>query len=213
MWMVFNKDLCLILCFVYSIIYKEGSLYCSRGVGAFTKIGEKIKKLRLARGLTQEELAERTDLSRSFISQLESDKTSPSIDTLETILRALGTDLKHFFSDFEEEKIVFKKNERVPVYDLPEGVKMEYLMVGVEDKPIDPMLVELEPGAQTEEEDYHEGSEFGFVIDGRVDLYLDGNRYRLKKGDAFYYRADKKHYLKNPDKKKKALVLWMEIED
>jgi len=169
--------------------------------------------LRLARGLTQEELAERTDLSRSFISQLESDKTSPSIETLEIILRALGTDLKHFFSDMEEEKIVFKKGERVPVYDLPEGVKMEYIMVGVEDKPIDPMVVELEPGAQTEEEDYHEGYEFGFVVEGRIDLYLDGQRYRLRKGDAFYYKADKKHYVKNPDKKKKASLIWIEIEE
>ncbi len=182
-------------------------------MGAFTKIGEKIKKLRLARGLTQEELAERTDLSRSFISQLESDKTSPSIDTLEIILRALGTDLKHFFSDFEEEKIVFKKEERVPVYDLPEGVKLEYLMVGVEDKPIDPMMLELEPGAVTEEEDYHEGTEFGYIIEGRIELFLDGNKYRLRKGDAFYFKADKKHYIKNPDKKKKAIVLWIEIED
>ena len=182
-------------------------------MGAFTKIGEKIRKLRLARGLTQEELAERTDLSRSFISQLESDKTSPSIDTLETILKALGTDLKHFFSDFEEDQVVFKKEERVPVYDLPDGVKMEYVMVGVEDKPIDPMIVELEPGAQTEEEGYHEGSEFGFVIEGRVELYLDGVKYKLKKGDSFYYRADKKHYLKNPDKKKKAIVIWIEVED
>ena len=167
----------------------------------------------MSRGLTQEELAERTDLSRSFISQLESNKTSPSIDTLETILRALGTDLKHFFSDFEDDKVVFKKEERVPVYDLPDGVKMHYLMVGVEDKSIDPMLVELDPGAQTEEEDYHEGSEFGYVIDGKIELYLDGTKYKLKKGDSFYYTADRKHYIKNPDKKKKAIVLWMEIED
>lgn len=80
-----------------------------KGVGNFVRIGEKLRKLRLSKGLTQEELAERTDLSRSFISQLESDKTSPSIDTLERILEALGTDLKHFFSDVEEERVVFKK--------------------------------------------------------------------------------------------------------
>lgn len=182
-------------------------------MSAFAKIGEKIKRLRLTLGLTQEELAERTDLSRSFISQLESDKTSPSIETLEKILRALGTDLKHFFSDIESEKIVFKKDERVPVYDLPDGVKMEYIMVGVEDKPIDPMVVELEPGAKTEEEDYHEGYEFGYVIDGRIELYLDGAKYKLRKGDAFYYKADKKHCVRNPDRKKKAVLLWMEIEE
>ncbi|MBZ4661987.1 MAG: Cupin 2, conserved barrel domain protein [Thermotoga sp.] len=182
-----------------------------KGVGNFVRIGEKLRKLRLSKGLTQEELAERTDLSRSFISQLESDKTSPSIDTLERILEALGTDLKHFFSDVEEERVVFKKEERVPVYDEPEGVKSEILMSGVEDKEIDPILVTLEPGAQTEEESYHEGSEFGFVIQGRIDLYLDDKRYRLKEGDCFYYKAGKKHYVKNSGKKK-AVLLWIMID-
>jgi len=187
------------------------SIIIDKGVGNFVKIGEKLKKLRLSRGLTQEELAERTDLSRSFISQLESDKTSPSIETLEKILAALGTDLKHFFADFEEEKVVFKKEERVPVYDEPEGVKTEILMSGVEDKEIDPMLVTLEPGAETEEESYHEGSEFGYVIQGKVDLYLDGKRYRLKEGECFYFKADKKHYVKNAGKKK-AVLLWIMID-
>ena len=61
------------------------------------KLGTKIKRLRVARNYTQEELADRCDLSRSFISQLESDKVSPSVETLERILRVLGTDLQHFF--------------------------------------------------------------------------------------------------------------------
>jgi len=175
-------------------------------------IGEKIKRLRLSRGLTQEELAARTDLSRSFISQLESNKTSLSLDTLEKILRALGTDLKAFFSDQEEEKIVFKKEDRVPLYDEPEGVTSFLLMSDVETKKIDPTLVVLAPGSQTEEEGYHEGDEFGYVLQGKVDLWLDGVRYRLSQGDCFYYRADKKHMLKNPSKKKEAMVLWIEID-
>ena len=57
-------------------------------------IGGKIKELRVAKNLTQEELADRTELSKGFISQLERDLTSPSIATLMDILQALGTDLK-----------------------------------------------------------------------------------------------------------------------
>ena len=56
------------------------------------EIGSKIKNLRLQNGLTQEELADRCELSKGFISLLESDKTSPSMATLEDILNALGTD-------------------------------------------------------------------------------------------------------------------------
>ncbi len=174
-------------------------------------IGEKLKRLRLSKGLTQEELAMRTNLSRSFISQLESNRTSLSIDTLEKILRALGSDLRSFFAEEEQPKIVFKKEERVPIYDEPDGVNSYLLISETETKMIDPFLVVLKPGAQTEEEGYHEGDEFGFVLQGRVDLWLDDVRYKLSQGDCFYYRADKKHLLKNPSKKKEAVVLWLEI--
>ena len=54
-------------------------------------IGEKIKELRVRSGLTQEELADRAELSKGFISQLERDNTSPSITTLLDILQCLGT--------------------------------------------------------------------------------------------------------------------------
>ena len=62
-------------------------------------IGFKIKELRMERGLTQEELADRAELSKGFISQVENNLTSPSIATLTDILQCLGTDLKDFFND------------------------------------------------------------------------------------------------------------------
>ena len=75
------------------------------------KIGAKVKELRVQKGLTQEELADRTELSKGFISQLERDLTSPSIATLMDILQALGTDLKDFFNEEPEEQIVFKESD------------------------------------------------------------------------------------------------------
>ena len=63
------------------------------------EIGVKIKQLRQQRGLTQEELAARTELTKGFISQLERDLTSPSIATLMDILEALGTDVASFFRE------------------------------------------------------------------------------------------------------------------
>ena len=73
------------------------------------EIGEKIRQLRILNQLTQEELANRCELSKGFISQLENDLTSPSIATLIDILQCLGTNLKEFFSDDEEEQVVFRK--------------------------------------------------------------------------------------------------------
>lgn len=68
------------------------------------QIGDKIKRMRIEKGLTQEELANRCELSKGFISQLENDITSPSIATLIDVLEILGTNLKEFFSDDKDEK-------------------------------------------------------------------------------------------------------------
>ena len=75
------------------------------------ELGNKIKALRLQSDLTQEELADRCELTKGYISQLENDLTSPSITTLVDILSALGTNLKDFFSDEVEEKVVFKEED------------------------------------------------------------------------------------------------------
>ena len=64
-------------------------------------IGVKIKDLRNKCSLTQEELANRCDLTKGYISQLENDLTSPSISTLTDILTALGTNLKDFFGSID----------------------------------------------------------------------------------------------------------------
>ena len=79
-----------------------------------TDIGNKIRELRNLKGLTQEELADRCELSKGFISQLENDLTSPSIATLIDILQCLGTDLKHFFNDADDkQKGSRKRNYRI----------------------------------------------------------------------------------------------------
>ena len=70
-------------------------------------IGVKIKQLRLENGLTQEELANRCELTKGFISQIENNLTSPSISTLTDILEVLGSSLSEFFDDKEDETYVF----------------------------------------------------------------------------------------------------------
>ena len=74
-------------------------------------IGNKLKELRVLKGLTQEELADRSELSKGFISQLERDLTSPSIATLTDILQVLGSSLNEFFYEAPEEQIVFKAED------------------------------------------------------------------------------------------------------
>ena len=75
-------------------------------------IGHRIKELRIQKNLTQEELADRCELTKGFISQVERDHTSPSIATLMDILQCLGTDLSSFFTyETNDDQIVFHQND------------------------------------------------------------------------------------------------------
>ena len=74
-------------------------------------LGKKIRALRLGNGLTQEELANRLELTKGYISQLENNLTSPSMQTLFAILEVLGTDVHEFFSKEEDVTVVYKKED------------------------------------------------------------------------------------------------------
>lgn len=170
-------------------------------------IGERIKMLRQSKSLTQEELATRAGLTKGFISQVERNLTSLSVESLIGILDALDEKPSRFFDGAFDEKIVFKPRDRVEM-ELDEVAKFEILIPAAQNRLMDPALMELGSGQRTPEEEPHEGEEFGLVLGGGVDLVLGGKTFRLKKGECFYFRATKKHYIENR-KKHKALVLWV----
>ncbi len=170
-------------------------------------IGEKVRQLRLRLGLTQEELAARTELSKGFISQLENNITSPSIATLMDILETLGTSAAEFFRDQQEGKVVYR-SEDMFVKEGEDGSSVTWLVTDAQKYEMEPILVRIPPEASTEEDDPHDGEEFGYVLSGGIILHLNGDSYRLKKGDSFYFRPVSIHYLSNPGKRE-ARVLWV----
>ena len=82
-------------------------------------IGNKLKELRVLKGLTQEELADRSELSKGFISQLERNLTSPSITTLMDILQCLGTSIGEFFNEAPDEPVSYTHLDVYKRQDLP----------------------------------------------------------------------------------------------
>ena len=143
------------------------------------KIGDKLRRLRLQRALTQEELADRCELSKSFISLLERDLTSPSLDTLSDLLETLGSDLPTFFRE-KDEKIVFGA-EDIFVKEDPEGLKgmIRWLIPSAQKNQMEPILVEMAPGGETAEDDPHEGEEFGYVLAGTLRIVLGERTERV----------------------------------
>ena len=171
------------------------------------KIGEKIKALRLQCELTQSELADRCELSKGYISQLENELTTPTINTLSDILTALGTTLFEFFREDEaEEKIVFTQDDFIEKVN--EDYTLNWLVPTAQKNCMEPQHIRLNPNCQTEEDFPHEGEEFGYILDGEVIVVLGKKRYKCKKGQSFYYKTDKIHYIINP-KSKPAVFIWL----
>lgn len=173
------------------------------------EIGKKIKRLRLQRGLTQEELADRCELSKGFISLLERDLTSPSIATLMDILESLGSDLKTFFSETGDEKVVFGAEDIFVKEDseLLQGA-IRWLVPSAQKNQMEPILVELGAGGETIEDDPHEGEEFGYVLSGTLKLVLGDRILRVKREESFYFRSNVPHKLVNAGKTP-CRVLWV----
>ncbi len=171
-------------------------------------IGAKIKALRTKNGLTQEELANRSELSKGFISQVESEQTSPSIATLMDILECLGTDLPHFFSDATDEKIVFTKEDYFINQCDEEGRNITWLIPNCQKNDMEPIILELEPGGMSSQDLPHAGEEFGFVLAGSVEIHLGEHKYKAKKGDSFYFAADEEHRIINSSQKP-AKIIWI----
>lgn len=172
------------------------------------KIGERLKRLRMVNSLTQEELASRADLTKGYISQLENDTTCPSIATLKDILDVFGVSMQEFFSEQVDAEVVFGSDARVQSTGDGEAVKVELLVPGAQNREMDPALVTLAPGAEMEEQDFHDGEEFGFVLLGRIQVRLDGKVYAVKRDECFFFTSDRRHAVKNIGKGP-AKILWV----
>ena len=170
------------------------------------QLGGKIRELRQQYNLTQGELADRCELTKGYISQLENDLTSPSIATLVDILNALGTTLADFFRENAEEKIVFTQEEYIEKRS--DGMVWNWVIPNAQKNMMEPVLVELEPEASTQVDFPHDGEEFGFVLEGRIRITLGKKQYLCKRGEAFYYKANVPHTVTNAGKTI-AKLIWI----
>ena len=171
-------------------------------------LGKRLRDLRITNGLTQEELANRCELSKGFISQVEGDQTSPSIATLMDILEGLGTDIQTFFGEKPAEKTVFTPDDYFESEDEELGHKITWIVPNSQKNDMEPILVELGEGGRTQELPPHEGEEFGYVLVGTLTLHVDGKRLRVRAGESFSLHPGAVHWVENTGKRK-AQLLWV----
>ena len=172
-------------------------------------IGEKLRLMRLQRGLTQEDLADRCELSKGFISQVERNLASPSIATLTDMLECLGSSLAEFFSDRAEEKVVFTPQDMFVKED-EEDMRgsITWLVPDAQKNDMEPILVDIGEEGETYPLPPHEGEEFGYVLSGSVYLIIGEQKTRVRTGCSFCLHPRQTHYLRNAGKTR-ARVLWV----
>ncbi len=164
-------------------------------------LGGRIKELRLQRGLTLKDLAERTGFSPALLSQVENNLVSPSISTLWNFAEALGVKIGYFFQqDGEERKdyVLTRAGEEALVYrnELPHTIPYRDLAYGMDDRNMTPFLVQCdEPCEFSLKEITYEGEEFLHVLEGGVVVRYGSKEFELRPGDSIYYNAQIPHKL------------------
>lgn len=169
-------------------------------------LGLKIKERRTLLQLTQEELANRCELTKGYISQIENDKVSPSIETLGLILEVLGTTFSEFFKEKKDENFIFTAHEQYDKEFI--GYLQSWLVPASQDHAMEPIYVSLEPGAETFHDYPHNGEEFGYVIEGEIIVVYGECEKVCKADESFYFTSDKEHYIKN-NSSSVAKVIWV----
>ena len=171
-------------------------------------IGNRIKQLRMKNNLTLEELASRCELTKGFLSQLERNLTSPSISTLSDITEVLGVSLANFFKEEKDARIVFGSEDYY--IDESDDSMITWLVPNAQKNEMEPVLYELNPGAESFVVKPHEGEEFGYVLRGNISIVNvhDDSEHPLKKGETFYLLGNEEHYIVNRSDKI-AKFLWI----
>lgn len=161
-------------------------------------VGERLKQLRLARQLSQRELAKRAGVTNSTISLIEQNSVSPSVSSLKKILDALPVSISEFFAGeaLSQEQVFYRAKELTEIGD---GT-LSWKLVGAR-RPNRSMSIIHEhypPGADTGEEMLeHEGEEGGVVVSGTIELTVGNEVQLLTAGDAYYFDSRLPHRFRN----------------
>ncbi len=172
-------------------------------------VGRRLRELRTERGLSLRALAQASGVSVTAISQIEKNRVSPSVSTLQQLATALGVPVIAFFQRQPEPRrvVYIQATDRTRI-ELPGGT-LERLAADMPGLCMEPMLLQLEPGADSGPDSIvHLGHEFVFCLSGAFEYEIDGTTYPLGPGDSLLFEADLPHYWRNPgDEPATALIV------
>lgn len=166
------------------------------------ELSQRLKQLRLERGLSLEEVASAAGQTRSWLSKVENFRITPSLPALARVSEVLGTNISKLLEglDARPEIQITKAGERRLVERDAQNSNIVYqqLVTGWLSRMMNPFLLEVPAGGGRTVPRPHEGEEFLIVLKGRVLLEYDGKDHHLAEGDSAYFDAETPHRLHNP---------------
>lgn len=177
---------------------------------AIAAVGRQIRALRKERGLTLEELSERSGISTGLISQVERGKGNPSFASLAQLAHGLDVPIGRLFHVANPVSPVVRKAERrsLSPHGTDDGAVYQLLTPSL-DGALEVLWVETPPGHDTSATPFrHNGEEFGVLLSGHKDVYVDGVKYSLEPGDSITYPSSVPHWYSNPAAEP-AVSIWV----
>jgi transcriptional regulator with XRE-family HTH domain len=163
-------------------------------------IGRAIKKRRTNRGLTLEELADKSGCTPGFISQMERNQAAPSITTLYAIAEVLGVKVTDFFPDVTNSTKVVRKEGRGTFKIEGSAIGYSLLTTKFPHGALQAFILTFSPFKQalpTDEYRAHLGEEFIYILEGELRIWIGDVSYDLSAGDSVYFKSSTKHCLEN----------------
>ena len=175
-------------------------------------VGGRIRHLRLARSMSIKDLASRAGLSIALISQIERGISSASVRVLAKLADGLDVAISDLFepplTEDTGDRVVARVNERRRIDLDRTGIHKELLTPFSRQPRLDLYMMTIEPeGSSSDEAFVHQGEEAGVVLEGGIELYVDGKRYILGEGDSFRFASSRPHRYLNAGPKT-ARVIW-----
>jgi transcriptional regulator with XRE-family HTH domain len=161
---------------------------------AHLQVGARIRHARILKGMRMRDLALAVGCDESMISKIEAGKVTPSLVLLDKIVVALDRDMASFFGlEIDEHKLVQTPADRVTVEGDAlrggKGVRYERLVPLAAGNLLEANIHNVSPGGEKNDPITHQGEAVGYLLEGEVDLVIDGTTYHMKAGDSFFFKA------------------------
>ncbi|RLB42810.1 MAG: XRE family transcriptional regulator [Deltaproteobacteria bacterium] len=167
------------------------------------RVGERVRQVRENKGLTLEDVSQRTDIDPSYLKKVEEGEVAPPLGVIIKLAKALEMKMGYFISGEENRPYtIVRRQDRklVSRFDSKKGkyygYEYESLAPHKKDRHMEPFLVTLVPSATEEERSSHDGQEFIYVLEGKMEVRLKDEVHILEAGDAIYYDSTVPHLVK-----------------